>query len=98
MPIIQGRDVKYPYKRYRYYLQVLMIKAVVSQWLRRCTKEAFLVWKTRRCRFKSWHGLFFFFFLLFFFFFFLFVYVWKCDEGSVHFLHIVAKSPSAFPK
>ena len=38
-----------------------------------------------------------FFFFFFFFFFFLFVYVWKCDEGSVHFLHIVAKSP-AFPK
>ena len=44
---------------------------------------------------------FFFFFLLFllffFFFFMLSVYVWKCDEGFVHFLHIVAKSPSAFP-
>ena len=34
----------------------------------------------------------------FFFFFFLPVYVWKCDEGFVLFLHIVAKSPSAFPK
>ena len=90
MPIIQGRDVKYPYKRYRYYLRAFMIKAVVSQWLRRCTKEAFLVWKTRRCRFKSWHGGFFFL---------LFVCVCvECDEGSVHFLHIVAKSPSAFPK
>ena len=22
------------------------------------------------------------------------VYVWKCHEGFVHFLHIVAKSPS----
>ena len=33
----------------------------------------------------------------FFFFFFLSVYVWKCDEGFVLFLHIVAKS-SAFPK
>ena len=28
---------------------------------------------------------------------FLSVYVWKCDEGFVHFLHTVAKSPSAFP-
>ena len=33
----------------------------------------------------------------FFFFFFLSVYVWKCDEGFVLILHIVAKSP-AFPK
>ena len=38
------------------------------------------------------------FFFLFFFFFFLSVNVLKCDEGFVHFLHIVAKSPSAFPK
>ena len=37
-----------------------------------------------------------FFFLSFFFF--LTVYVWKCDKEFVHFLHIVAKSPSAFPK
>ena len=39
------------------------------------------------------------FFLVFFFFFFvmLSVYVWKCDKGFVNFLHIVAKSPSAFP-
>ena len=41
-------------------------------------------------------GMFFFFF--FFFFFILSVYVWKCDEGFVLFLHIVAKNPSAFPK
>ena len=33
----------------------------------------------------------------FFFFFFLSVYMWKCDERFVHFLYIVAKSPSAFP-
>ena len=101
MPIIQGRDEKYPYKGYRYYLQAFRLKAVVSKWLRRCTKEGFLVWKTRRRRFESWHGLFFFFFSFFlslFFFFFLFVYVWKCYEWFVHFLHIVAKSPSAFPK
>ena len=31
-------------------------------------------------------------------FFFLSVYVWKCAEGFVHFLHIVANSPSLFPK
>ena len=37
----------------------------------------------------------FFFFLSFIF---LSVYVWKCDKGFVHFLHIVAKSLSAFPK
>ena len=47
--------------------------------------------------------LFFLFFLSFFlsffpFFFSLTVYVWKCDKEFVHFLHIVAKSPSAFPK
>ena len=64
MPIIKGRDVKYPYKRYRYYLQALRIKAVVSQWLHRCTKEGFLVWETRRRRFESWYGLFFLFFFL----------------------------------
>ena len=29
---------------------------------------------------------------------FLSVYEWKSDEGFVHFLHIIAKSPSAFPK
>ena len=29
--------------------------------------------------------------------FFLSVYVWKSDEGLVHFLHIIEKSP-AFPK
>ena len=37
----------------------------------------------------------------FFFFLFLFfssLYVWKCDEGFIHFLQIVAKSLSAFPK
>ena len=38
-------------------------------------------------------GIFFFSF----FFFMLSVYVWKCDEGFVLFLHIVAKSPSVFP-
>ena len=44
---------------------------------------------------------FFFFFVCVFFLrslFFLSVYVWKSDEGFVHFLHIIAKSPSAFPK
>ena len=40
----------------------------------------------------------FFFALLLLFFFFLSMYVLKSDEGFVHFLHIVAKSPSAFPK
>ena len=38
--------------------------------------------------------LFFFFVLCSF----LSVYEWKSDEGLVHFLHIIAKSPSAFPK
>ena len=44
----------------------------------------------------------FFFCVCFFFFFrslfFLSMYVWKSDEGFVHFLHNIAKSPSAFPK
>ena len=35
----------------------------------------------------------FFFFIIFFS-----VCEWKYDEEFVHFLHIVAKSPSAFPK
>ena len=83
MPIIQGRDVKYPYKE-----QAFRLKAVVSKWLRICTKEGFLVWKTRRRRFEYWHGLFFFFLLLF---------VCLCVE-MLRRLHIVAKSPSAFPK
>ena len=48
------------------------------------------MWKTRRRRFESWH--------VFFSLFFLSVYVLKCDEGFVHFLHIVTKSPSALPK
>ena len=33
---------------------------------------------------------------VFFVFFFSFLFVWKCDERFVDFLHIVAKSPSAF--
>ena len=49
MPIIQGRDVKYPYKRYKYYLQVFRLKAVVSKWLRRCTKEGGGGRVERRC-------------------------------------------------
>ena len=40
-----------------------------------------------------------YFFVVFFFsFIFLSEYVWKCDKGFVHFLHIVVKSPYAFPK
>ena len=95
--------VKYPYKQYIYIIyKHFRSKAIVSQWLHRCPAVGVFVWKTRRPRFESWHVFFsFFFFLLFllffFFFFMLSVYVWKCDEGFVHFLHIVAKSPSAFP-
>ena len=48
------------------------------------------MWKTRWRWFESWH-------VIFFYFFFLSVYVWKCDEGFVLLLHIVAKSLSAFP-
>ena len=86
MPIVQDRDVKFPYKRYRYYLQHFRLKAIVSQWLHRCTTVEVFAWETRRRRFESWHV------------FFLSVYVWKCDKGFVLFLYIVAESPSAFPK
>ena len=40
----------------------------------------------------------FFFFFFFRSLFFLSMYVWKSDEGFVHFLHIIAKSTSAFPR
>ena len=53
--------------------------------------------KTIRRRFESWHVVVFFFFF-FLSSSFLSVYVWKCDEGFVHFLHLIAKSPSAFQK
>ena len=84
MPIIPDRDVKFPYKRYRYYLQAFLAKAVVSQWLHRCPTVGVFVYNTIRRRFESWHV--------------SFLSVWKCDKGFVHFLHLVAKSPSAFPK
>ena len=70
------------------------LKATVSQRLQRCKTVGVFVWKTRRRGFEPWRLFFFFFFFLFFF---LSVYVWKCDEGFIHFLHIVAKSLSAFP-
>ena len=93
MPIIQDRDVKFSYKRYRYYLQAFKAKAIVSQWFHRCTTIGVLCGnKTAQVRILA---CFFFFFFLSVFFFFLSVYVWK---GFVHFLYIVAKSPSAFPK
>ena len=38
------------------------------------------------------------FFFLFVFVFFSSLYVWKCGEGLIHFLHTVTKSLSAFPK
>ena len=38
------------------------------------------------------------FFFFCFYFFFLSVNVVKCDEGFVHFLHVIAKSHSAFHK
>ena len=54
---------------------------------------------------KSWPVFFFFFFFFFFLslssVFFLLLFVCECvecDEGFVHFLHIVAESPSVFPK
>ena len=58
--------------------------------------------ETAQVRFLACFFFFFFFCCFFFFFFFFFfyilsVYVWKCDEEFVHFLHLVAKSPSAFP-
>ena len=61
-----------------------------------------MVNETAQVRILACFFFFSFFFLSFFFFFFLFfflsVYVWKFDDGFVHFLHIAAKSPSAFPK
>ena len=33
MSIIQDRDVKFIYNRYRHYLQAFRLKAIVSQWL-----------------------------------------------------------------
>ena len=63
MPIIQDRDVEYPYKQYISYLLAFRLKAIVSQWLhRRDTAVGIFVWKTRRPRFESWHLFFFFFF------------------------------------
>ena len=63
MPIIQDRDVKYPYKQYIYIIyKRFRSKAIVSQWLHRCTAVRVFVWKTRRPRFESWHVLSFFFF------------------------------------
>ena len=83
MPIIQDRDVKFPLL----FTSCFMLKAIVSQWLNRSTTVGVLVWKTRRRNFRILAC-----------FFFLSVYVWKCAEGFVHFLHIVANSPSLFPK
>ena len=57
--------------------------------LHKCTTVGVFVWR----RFESWHVFFFFLSSSF-----LSVYVWKCDEGFVHFLHLAAKSPSAFQK
>ena len=94
MPIAQNRGEKFLFKRYRYYKQAFQDKAIVSQWLHRHTTIRIFMWKTTLRRFESWHVIFFFCF----FFFFLSVNVLKCDEGFAHFLHIIAKSPSAFYK
>ena len=62
MPIIQGRDVKYPYLRYRYYLQAFRLIPVVSQWLHKCTKEGVLCGKRDGAGSNLGIILFFFFF------------------------------------
>ena len=52
------------------------------------------MWETRRRRFEPWYVFFFFVFSSFSF------CLCMCgnDQGFVHFLHIDAKSPPAFPK
>ena len=63
MPIIQDRDVKFSYKRYRYYLQAFKAKAIVSQWFHRCTTIGVLCGnKTAQVRILA--CFFFFFFCL----------------------------------
>ena len=60
MPIIQDRDVKFPYKRYRYIYMRFRLKAIVSQWFYRCTTVGVFVWKKDGA--GSNLGMFFFFF------------------------------------
>ena len=62
MPIIQDRDVKFPYKRYRYYLQEFWLKAIVSQWLRRCTTVGVFSVGTETAQGRISEWCFFFFF------------------------------------
>ena len=50
------------------------------------------MWEPRRHRFESQDGVFFFFF------FFLCLCMCGNDEGFVHFLYFVAKTPPAFQK
>ena len=76
MPIIQDRDVKYSYKRYRCYLQAVSAESNCVLVLHRCTTVGVFVWKTRRRRFESWY-------VFFFSFFFLSVYVWKCNAKGL---------------
>ena len=59
-------DIDITYKHFR-------LKAIVSQWLHRCTTIGVFVWKTRRRRFESL-PCFFFLFLSFFSFFFFFFF------------------------
>ena len=88
MSIIQDMDLKYPYKQYIYIIyEQFRSKAIASQWLHR--SRSFCV-KNETAQVRILPCFFFLFFISS-------VYVWKCDEGFVHFLHIVAKSPSAFP-
>ena len=100
MPIIQNRDVKYPYKQY-IYIYILFTSTLGQKQL--CPSGYIDVRSRSFCvenETAQVRILAFFFFLFFvvvcFFFYILSVYVWKCDEEFVHFLHIVAKSPSAF--
>ena len=48
-------DIDIIYKHFR-------LKAIVSQWLHRCTTVGVFVWKTRRRKFECWHVFFCFFF------------------------------------
>ena len=73
------------YKRFR-------LKAIVSQWSRRCTTVGVFVGNREGAGSNLR--------MVFFFLFFFFLCLCMCgnDEGFVHFLYLVAKTPPAFPK
>ena len=88
MPIVQDRDVKFPYKRYRYYFQAFWLKAIVSQWY---SRSFGVENETAQIRILACLSYFYYYFCVC-------VCMWKGSGRFVHFLHIVANSHSAFPK